>query len=149
MGNTYSHLLVHLVFATKNRIPTIAQHIAERLHEYIGGIARAEGCALLAAGGVEDHVHLLMRIKPDLNLATLMRDIKGKSSRWINVTFPDSAWRGWQDGYAAFSVSRSAESHVREYLANQREHHLRRSFRDELEELLRRHGVEYDTKYLE
>lgn len=148
MPGTYTRLLVHAVFSTKNRAPVIAPDIADRLYGYIGGIIRGEGSTLLCAGGVEDHVHLLIQCRPDGSLSDLMRALKAKSSRWMHTTVPGQLEFAWQEGYAAFSVSRSAEPQVRDYLAGQREHHRSMGFMEELEQLLSRHGIEYDRRYL-
>ncbi|MBL0921557.1 MAG: IS200/IS605 family transposase [Phycisphaerales bacterium] len=148
MPGTYTRLLVHVVFSTKNRAPAIAPDTADRLYAYIGGVIRSEGGTLLCAGGVEDHVHLLIQCRADGAFSDLMRALKAKSSRWIHETFPDRADFAWQEGYAAFSVSRSGEAKVRTYLAGQREHHRTMSFLEELEELLTLHGVEFERKYL-
>jgi len=147
MGNTYSSLLVHLVFSTKDRAPLVTADNRERLYEYMGGIIRHERGSLLEIGGMPDHVHLLVRHKTSLSVADLLRLIKGGSSHWMNQ-LPDSSPFGWQNGYGAFSVSESRIAAVRKYIRTQEEHHTRRTFRDELITLLRKHNIDYDEKYL-
>ncbi len=148
MPGTWSQLLVHFVFATKKRSPWISAEVASRLHPYMGGIIRAEKCVPLEIGGVEDHVHLLVRCRPDLAVSDLMRTAKASSSKWIHETFPDLREFAWQEGYAAFSVSKSAEDAVRAYIRNQVEHHRKEDFKSELVKMLKLHEVEVDERYL-
>lgn len=145
---TYSQLLLHIIFSTKDRAPFITPDIRERLHPYIGGIIRAEEGSLLTIGGMPDHVHLLIRWRTDATIADLMRTVKARSSRWVHRTFPHAQSFRWQEGYSAFSVSKSVEHGVRTYIENQETHHARRSFMDELRTILRAHGVDFDDRYL-
>lgn len=144
---TYSQLLYHIVFSTKHRAPLITDAIADRLHPYLGGLIRAERATPLEIGGVEDHVHLLIRGRTDDALANLMRTVKSRSSVRVHETWPKHSEFAWQEGYAAFTVSASQEVTVRRYIRNQREHHAKESFLSELERLLRAHGVEFDPAY--
>ncbi len=148
MGRTYSQLLLHVVFSTKNRRRYLTSEITERVYAYIGGIIRDEGGTLLAAGGVEDHVHLLIQLRTDTTLANLMRTVKAKSSRWIKDNFPNQKDFAWQEGYAAFSVSKSQQAAVIDYIARQREHHHGNDFKAEFLKLLQAHGVEYDERFV-
>jgi REP element-mobilizing transposase RayT len=148
MPGTYSQLLLHIVFSTKGRSPWITAEVAERLYPYIGGIVRAEKGVLFAIGGVEDHVHLYLRWRPDGSVSDLMRTVKARSSKWVHDTFPDLAGFAWQEGYSVFSVSKSQEEAVKTYIAGQAEHHAREGFESELLRTLRAHGVEFDEKYL-
>jgi REP element-mobilizing transposase RayT len=136
------------VFSTKLRQPYITLALLPHLHEYLGGVIRAERGVPIAIGGVEDHVHLLLRWRTDETIANLMRKITSGSSLWVHQTFPECASFGWQDGYSAFTVSRSLLEANRTYILNQAEHHRRRSFQEELLELLKRNEVEYDARYL-
>ena len=147
MPGTYSQLLLHIVFSTKGRAPWITNDVAERLYPYIGGIIRAEKGILYDIGGVEDHVHLYLRWRPDANVSDLMRTVKARSSKWIHDTFPKLAAFAWQEGYSVFSVSKSQEAAVKNYIAGQAEHHKKEDFNTELLKLLRAHGVEFDEKY--
>jgi putative transposase len=118
------------------------------LYKYIGGIIRAEGGILLEIDGIEDHVHILAKLKPSLAVSEMLNKIKSNSSKWVNEN-PKSARRfGWQEGYAAFSVSESQASNVRDYIRNQREHHQRISFQEEFIAILEKHGVTYDPRYI-
>ncbi len=119
-----------------------------RLHEYLGGIVNRLGAKPLKIGGVEDHVHLLIGLKPVHQLSDLMREVKKSSSSWVHQTIDCPTFQ-WQEGYAAFSVSPPSCSAVAGYIANQREHHRKNSFRDELISMLNNAGINYDTKYLE
>jgi REP element-mobilizing transposase RayT len=147
MGSTYLSLHYHLVFATKNRKPTITESWRPRLHEYLGGTVRGLQGVAEAVGGVADHVHLLIGLNATHSLAEVMRDIKAASSRWVHETIGDQEF-AWQDGYGAFSVSASQLETVKRYIARQAEHHRRRTFQEEYVELLQRSGVEHDERYL-
>jgi putative transposase len=140
-------LPVHFVFSTKGREPWIRDEWAARLYEYIGGIARAEKCQLLAAGGMPDHVHLLISLARTIALADLMRLVKANSSKWIHETFPGQPF-AWQNGYGAFAVGHTQTGVVREYIARQAEHHAGRTYQDEYRATLREHGLEWDERYV-
>lgn len=123
MPGTYSQILLHIVFATKHRKPWITPAIADRLYPYIGGIIRAEKGVLYAIGGIADHVHLYLRWRPDAAVSDLMRTVKSQSTKWLHDVFPDLAGFAWQEGYAAFTISKSREAAVKSYIAAQYEHH--------------------------
>jgi putative transposase len=148
MPGTYSQLLLHVVFSTKGRTPWIVGDVADRLYPYIGGIVRAEKGVLYDIGGVEDHVHLYLRWRPDVPVSDLMRTVKARSSKWIHDTFPQLGAFTWQEGYGVFSVSKSQEEAVKKYIAWQAEHHRKEDFKSELLRMLRAHGVEFDEKYV-
>ena len=148
MAGTYTNLLFHLVFSTKERTPLITEAVEGELDGYIGGIIRGEGGALLEIGGMPDHVHILARFKADASVSAMVRKIKSMSSKWMNER-PDARERfEWQGGYGAFSVSESRVPAVRRYLRSQKEHHKKISFRDELIALFKAHGIQYDERYL-
>jgi len=144
MPGTYSQLLLHIVFSTKHRQPWITEDIRERLYKYIGGIIRGEKGVLFEIGGVEDHVHLYFRWRPDAAISDLMRATKANSSLWIHQNFPRLKEFAWQDGYGVFTVSKSQEPAVRQYVRNQPEHHKTEDFKSELLRLLRLHDIEFD-----
>jgi len=148
MPGTYSQLLLHIVFSTKGRTPWITADIAERLYPYIGGIVRAEKGVPYDIGGVEDHVHLYLRWRPDAPVSGLMRTVKSRSSKWVHDTFPKLGAFAWQEGYSVFSVSKSQEEAVKKYIAKQTEHHRKENFQSELLRILRAHGVEFDERYV-
>ncbi len=138
----------HLIFATKTRAPLITEGVQPRLFDYIGGILRSEGCALIAAGGMPDHVHLLVSLDKQVSMSEAMRIVKTNSSRWAHEAFPGLSGFAWQVGYGAFSVSSSHLETVKVYLSRQAEHHRRVTFQEEFIAFLRRHGIEYDERYL-
>ena len=148
MADTFTNLLVHIIFSTKHRAPLIQEPLRERLYEYIGGILREEGCTLLEIGGMPDHVHLLARIKADRSIAEIARAVKGSSSKWVHQTFSQSESFAWQVGYGAFSVSESQAPAVRHYIQSQAEHHARLSFKDELIALLQKNRIEFEERFL-
>jgi REP element-mobilizing transposase RayT len=148
MANTYSALYYHIIFSTKHRQPWIKPDIEERIWSYLGGIARENDMTALKDGGTEDHVHIVLGAPPKIAPSKAVQLIKGGSSKWIHDTFPTLRGFEWQDGYAAFTVSKSDVADVQQYIENQREHHRTRTFQEEYVEFLKRHGVEYDERYL-
>jgi REP element-mobilizing transposase RayT len=148
MPGTYSQILLHVVFSTKARTAFIKPEIQTRLYDYIGGIVRTEKGTLYAIGGMPDHVHLLLRSRTDAAVADLMRTIKARSSVWVHQTFPSFSAFAWQEGYAVFSVSKSAEPDVKRYIENQPDHHRKRDSKEELLVLLWAHGVDFDERYV-
>lgn len=142
MAGTYSQLLLHIVFSTKHREPWIAPEIADRLYPYMGGIIRAEKGILYDIGGIEDHVNIYLRWRPDGSVSDLMRTVKARSSKWMHETFSTLSAFAWQEGYSVFSVSKSQEDAVKRYIATQAEHHKKEDFKSELLRLLcARHRV--------
>jgi len=148
MANTYSSLFYHLVFSTKNRKSWIKPEIENRIWSYIGGIARAHNMQAIQVGGIDDHVHALLRAKPVHSPSEIAKLIKTETSKWIHQEFDQMRTFGWQDGFGVFSVSKSNVPKVVEYIKRQREHHLGESFEDEYEQLMKLHEVEYDARYL-
>jgi putative transposase len=148
MPQSFSFLACHVIFSTKNREPLIADETAPRIYEYLGGICRETGSALLAAGGMPDHVHLLISIGRQLATADLIRTLKTNSSGWIHKTFANLQGFAWQNGYGAFSASFSNLEAIKRYIANQAEHHRTKSFQEEFLEFLKRHQIEYDERYI-
>lgn len=149
MGQSYTNLIYHIVFATKDRNPLITAEIRPRLYEYIGGVIRNLGGIAMGINGMLDHTHVLAKLRPDRALSDMLRDLKANSSGWMHDVFPEMADFAWQRGYGAFTVSASQIEKVQRYIAEQEVHHARRDFRDEFIELLIRNGVEFDERYLE
>jgi putative transposase len=141
MGHTYSCNLVHLVFSTKERKPTLREDLIEKFHQYIVGIARNHSIEMLASGGTADHVHALIGLPTTMTVSDAARVLKANSSRWLSEHGIDF---GWQEGYGAFSVSPSQVPVVKAYIARQAEHHRKRDSREEFVELLQRCGVAFD-----
>ena len=143
MADTYTKILVHCVFSTKERRPQISQ--PEKLWTYLRGIARNCGVDTLAIGGTANHVHLLIALPSSLTIAQLMRDLKANSSRHLNEKQRGFAW---QDGYAAISVSPSQVEAVRRYIETQDEHHAKRSFESEYMAILDKSGMQHSAEYV-
>lgn len=148
MAGTYTNLLYHLVFSTKGRYPLITRELQPDLYAYMGGIVRGEGGVLLEIGGIPDHVHMLVKFKPVSSISDMLRCIKANSSGWVNEEHEGLHKFGWQDGYAAFTVSESQVTPVRQYIQQQEMHHRGLSYQDEFRTLLQRHGIEFDERYL-
>ena len=148
MANTYTALHYHVIFSTKNRERWITSDIEPRIWGYLGGIARENRIVPLTIGGVEDHVHLVLNLPPLLSISKALQLLKGGSSKWIHDTFPALRGFGWQDGYGAFTVSKSNLVEVIKYVADQQGHHRHKTFQEEFRAFLDRHNVEYDERYL-
>ncbi len=147
MPSTHCSLHYHLVFSTKDRRPVITASWRDRLHAYLGGIAKNIDVVPESIGGTNDHVHLLLSLKPTHCLANVVRDLKAVSSRWMHEQIGGHSG-SWQDGYGAFTVGAPDCKTVCDYIARQEEHHRRVTFQEEYLEFLRRGGVEYDERYL-
>jgi REP element-mobilizing transposase RayT len=146
LSHTFANVLVHVVFATKNREKRLTAAVRDRLHAYLASVVKAEGgCVYTVNGGLE-HVHLLLRLAPSRSLSDLMRLVKTNSSRWMRQELDPHF--GWQRGYSAFSVSHSQFAAVHGYIAKQEEHHRRRTFEEELVSLLKKNEIAFEEKYL-
>ena len=148
MANTYTSLHYHFIFSTKNREPWIVPDIEQRVWPFIGGIARKHKMTALQVGGVDDHIHALVTAPPTIAPFQIAQYLKGESSKWIHEEFSELYKFGWQDGYGAFTVSKSNIPEVIRYIQNQREHHRRKTFQEEYLDFLRKSGIEYDERYL-
>jgi REP element-mobilizing transposase RayT len=148
MPQSYAALYCHIIFSTKNREPFIKPEWQPRLYFYMGGILKEEKCVLLAAGGIADHVHLLVSLSREVAVAPLLRVLKSNSSNWVHETFPDLSAFAWQTGYGAFSVSHSNRDQVKHYLARQEEHHRKQPFQEEFLAFLHLHDIPYDERYI-
>ena len=148
MANTYTSLNYHLVFSTKNRNPWIVEEIESRVWSYLGGIARKHKMTALQVGGIEDHIHSLVMSPSTLAPCQIAQFLKGESSSWIHDEFRELRSFAWQDGYAAFTVSKSNIPEVIRYIQNQREHHRRKTFQEEYLEFLRANEITFDERYL-
>ena len=146
MGSTFYSLHYHWVCATKERRPFVQPEWRLRLHDYLGGAIRGLGGTSLMVGGVEDHVHALLGLKPSHCPADFIRELKKASSIWTAAHHEDQFQ--WQEGYSIFTVSASLLGTVRQYIANQEQHHRRRSYNDEITRLLEKHRIQFDPKYL-
>ena len=146
--STFTNLLFHIVYSTRYRRPTIEKRWQDELYGYVGGIIREHKGTLLCMGGIQDHVHLLAKLSPTIAISDMLRLIKANSSKMINETLRPRIPFEWQSGYAAFSVSGSQFSTVKQYILNQESHHRRKSFQDEFIQLLERHNISYDLRYV-
>ena len=148
MANTYTSLHYHVIFSTKNRERWLVPEIEQRVWGYIGGIARAHRLTALQVGGIEDHIHALVTAPPTIAPFQIAQFLKGDSSKWIHEEFSALRNFGWQDGYGAFTVSKSNIPMVIQYIQNQREHHRKKTFQEEYLEFLHANNIEYDERYL-
>ncbi|QQS52645.1 MAG: IS200/IS605 family transposase [Bacteroidota bacterium] len=148
MPNTYTQIHIHTVFAVQNRPSLISKSWSQRLYQYITGIIQNHGHKLLAINGMPDHIHILFGMRPAQSLSDLMRDIKGDSSLWINENKLVAGKFSWQEGYGAFSYSKSQVHSVANYIENQELHHCKKSFLEEYTKILVDFGIDYDEKYL-
>ena len=148
MSDSYTNLLYHIVFSTKDRRPLITPEYELRLYDYIGGTLRRAGGISLELNGTEDHIHLLAKLRPDRAVSDVLRDLKANASGWMHDVFPSLKDFSWQRGYGAFTVSQSNVEEVRRYIAKQKEHHRRVSFRDEFIQFLQANGIEYNERFI-
>ncbi len=146
--STHHGILIHVVFSTKFRKPLLADNWRDELFAYIGGIVPDHKSTLLKAGGIEDHIHLLLRIHPEIAISKTMQLLKTNSSKWINEQCKMRGKFQWQTGYGAFSVSQSMSETVKSYIANQKEHHQKQTFESEYLGILDKHLIQYDRKYV-
>jgi REP element-mobilizing transposase RayT len=148
MAHTFTNLLVHIIFSTKDRSPFIDTELKPKPHAYLGGIIREEKGKAYAINGTADHVHLLASLPPTIALADAPRTIKTNSSRWLHEQSLNRRSFGWQTGYGAFSVIKSNAHEVVNYVVAQEEHHRRMTFQQEFIAFLERHGIKYDERYI-
>ncbi len=123
MASSWTQNFYHAVYGTRLRTPWIAPAVEERLHPFLGGIAKDLNCTPIAINGMAEHVHVLVRFPSDLAVADLLRHLKSRSSKWIHQTFPALRDFGWQEGYGGFTVSKPSVGEVEQYIRNQKEHH--------------------------
>ena len=147
MANTYTQIYIHIVVVVKGRQNLKHKKWRDNLYKYICGIANAKEHKIFAIGGVEDHMHILVSMKPHKALSDLVRDMKANSARWINENKLVIGKFQWQEGYAAFSYAQSQLNTVIAYINNQEKHHAKKRFREEYIELLDKYQVDYDERY--
>ena len=148
MSHSYVSNLIHCTFSTKDRYPAIDSELESRLWPYLGGIAKENRMKALAIGGTADHLHALLSLPGMMSFSRAVQLIKGGSSKWIHDTFANQKKFSWQEGYGAFSVSVSQAPKTIAYINNQKEHHRKKSFDEEFLELLKKHGIEFDPRYV-
>ena len=148
MSQSLARLHVHLIFSTKNRERALHDQIRESLHAYVAVVLQRLECPPTLISSVEDHVHILFELARTVNVSQVVEDVKKSSSKWIKTKGAEFSGFAWQAGYAAFAVSESNSQAVRDYIANQREHHRQKSFQEEYRAFLERHHVAYDERYV-
>ena len=148
MPQSLSRVILHIIFSTKNREPWIDVAIRPRMHAYLATICRDLGGQALRVDGVADHVHIVTTLPRTLSPAQMIEQVKKTSSKWIKILDPRYRGFSWQRGYGAFSVSVSQLEAVLQYLQTQDEHHRTRTFQEEYRELLHRHGIAFDERYV-
>ena len=148
MAHTCTSLLIHLVFSTKDRFPMLENAIRDEAEKFICGVARNLRVKVLAINSVADHIHMLVEVPAALSVSEIVGKLKANSSRFIHEKWPERSKFAWQQGYGGFSVSRSGVDEVIRYIANQEEHHRKRTFQEEFLDFLQKYEIEYDERYL-
>ena len=148
MPNTYTQIHIHFVFAVKFREALIQPEWKERLYQYITQIVQHSGHKMLVINGMPDHIHLLIGLRPEQSISHLMQDVKASSSKWINEQKFTKGKFAWQEGYGAFSYSKSQVPRLIGYIKNQEEHHRKKTFREEYLQILKESDIPYDPKYI-
>ena len=148
MPQSLSHILVHLIWSTKNRHPWLEPGLREKTHAFLAGVVRQSDCEAYLVGGVSDHVHLAVRLSRTWSVADLVKEVKTASSKWVKTQSAVHSDFAWQQGYGAFSVGMSQKEALLHYIATQEEHHRTRTFQDEYRDFLAKYGIEYDERYV-
>jgi len=148
MAQTLFSSYVHIVFSTKNRFNFITPEIEDELYAYIGGVVRNFACVLLKAGGTANHIHLLISLSKNILVPDLIGSVKRDSSQWLKTKSPMLHKFGWQDGYSAFSVGYMQISDVKKYIANQKEHHTKNLFEDEMRGFYKKYDMDFDEEFV-
>ena len=148
MANTYTQIYIHVVFAVEGRQNLIPAQHNDELQKYITGIVSSQKQKLIAINNMPDHVHLLVGFRPDSSLSDLVRDLKAGSSKFISQKRWVAGRFSWQEGFGAFSYSRSQLGAVIRYIENQQKYHAKKTFREEYVELLERFSVDFDPRYI-
>jgi len=148
MGQSLVKNYIHLVFSTKHRQHLIHPPVEEELHSYLGGICKNIGCQPIKVGGYTDHIHMLFMLSQKIALMKVVEEVKSHSSKWIKTKGEGYENFYWQDGYGAFSVYPNEIDRVITYIANQKQHHSKKTFQDEYRSILKKYEVEYDERYV-
>ena len=148
MAHTYTSLLTHVIFSTKNRVPALAPDMCEEVEKYICGVAKNLGITTIAINSVADHAHMLVKIPASLSVADAVGKLKSNSSRFIHEEWRDQPRFDWQAGYGAFSVARSGVENLVRYIDHQEEHHRKRTFQEEYLDFLTKYEIPYDPRYV-
>jgi len=148
MGQSLVKNYIHIVFSTKYRRPIIDEEIENELYKYLGGTCNSLDCNVLIVGGYYDHIHILCMLSKNISLVELVKKVKAHSSKWIKTRGEKYSNFYWQDGYGAFSVNPAQIEIVKNYIANQKEHHNKKNFKKEFKLFLKKYEVEHDEKYV-
>ena len=148
MGQSLAKQYTHIIFSTKYQESLFKDPVEQELYSYIGGICKSLDCNPIQIGGHKNHVHILCILSKKIALMTLLEEAKGNSSKWIKTADNSLKHFAWQNGYGAFSVNPLGVSQVEEYLANQHEHHRKKSFQEEYLAFPDKFEVDYDERYL-
>jgi REP element-mobilizing transposase RayT len=148
MANTFTQIHIHAVFAVQNRMSLIQKSWRERLYQYVIAVIQNREHKVLAIGGMPDHIHILFGLRPIQALSSLMQEVKRDSSEWVNRQRLAVGRFTWQEGYSAFSYSKSQVPAIANYIATQEEHHAKTTFMDEYKTFLNQFEVEYDERYI-
>ncbi len=146
--STYTQILYQIVFSTKFREKTLVKEQREQLYKFIWGLLKNKNCVLYQIGGIEDHIHILTHVHPNISISSLVKDIKLASSDYIkkNNVFPN--FSAWQNGYGAFTYSVREKEMLMNYIKNQEQHHQKKTFKEEYIEILNEHKISFEEKYL-
>ncbi len=148
MAETYAQIYVHIVFSVYQRESLVNPAFRETLQKYITGIITKKSQKLFSIYCMPDHVHILVSMNPDISISSLVRDIKNNSTRFMNAQAGLNGVFRWQEGFGAFTYSRSQIPDVVRYIENQPRHHQNTSFEEEYIGILNRFGVQYDERYV-
>jgi putative transposase len=148
MPNTYSQIHIHFVFAVKYRHALIDKEWKERLHQYITGIFQQNGHKMLQINSMPDHIHILIGLRPNQSISSLIQNVKAESTKWIKTQNLSQHQFAWQEGYGAFSYSKSQVPDVVRYIQNQEKHHSKESFLDEYKKFLSAFEIDWDEQYI-
>ena len=148
MPQSLSNILIHLIFSTKNRAPSIRPEVATELYRYLASICRACGCPAHEIGGTQEHVHIACSLSRTMAVSVLLEELKRSSSKWIKTKGPPYVAFAWQNGYGAFSIGQSQLTALKGYILKQEEHHAHKTFQDEFREFLKKYQVGFDERYL-
>ncbi|MDD5599417.1 MAG: IS200/IS605 family transposase [Victivallaceae bacterium] len=147
MGHTFSNILYHIIFSTKDRLDMLSSENKTSVYAYLCAIAKTEGAQIIKINGIENHIHILASLKPSSSPSDFLRKIKANSSKWIHEKYPRLRDFAWQPGFSCFSVSESAKNSVIKYIDNQENHHKRISFKEELKIFLEKHKIDFDPEH--
>ena len=148
MPQSLARIHIHLIFSTKNRERVLTDGVRQPLHNHLAVVLRNFGCPATLMNSVEDHVHILFELGRTVSISQAVEEVKTTSSKWLKVQFPELHSFAWQAGYGAFAVSEPNIDVVREYIANQREHHRAKTFEEEYRAFLKKHNVTFDERYV-